>query len=408
MGSGEREYDIVLVGATGFVGRLTAAHLSRSAPEGARIALAGRSPERLAALRRELDVAWDTLVVDVADAAALDRLAASARVIASTVGPYARHGLPLVRACARAGTAYADLTGESTFAARSVAEVHVTARDSGARIVHSCGFDSIPSDLGVGLAHAAAGGGPLAEADVQVRAIKGGVSGGTIDSLRQQLLDARHDGSARRVVADPYALTPGPSRRLPASSRPRGLRLDEASGIWQAPFVMGAYNQQIVQRTSWLGGWSYGELMRYREVVDTTTGAPGRIIAAAVSATTGALVAGLLFPPTRALLDRILPKPGEGPSARAREAGRFTVEADVYPVEGTPTRTRISAPYDPGYDGTAVMLGESALCLAFDDLPPRGGVLTPMSAMGEALAERLRRHRFVIETAPLSETAGSR
>lgn len=401
MNSGERQYDIVLVGATGFVGRLTAAHLSRSAGEGARVALAGRSPERLAALRRELDVPWDTLTVDVDDAASVDEVAASTRVIASTVGPYARHGLPLVRACARAGTAYADLTGESTFAARSVSEAHAAARESGARIVHSCGFDSIPSDLGVGLAHAAAGGGPLAEAIVRVRAIKGGVSGGTIDSLRQQLLDARADPAARRVVGNPYALTPGPSRRLPASSRPRGMRLDETSGIWQAPFVMGAYNQQIVQRTSYLHGWSYGELMRYREVVDTTTGASGRIIAAAVSAATGVLVAGLLFPPTRAILDRVLPAPGEGPSLRTREAGRFTVESDVYPVDGPPTRTRISAPYDPGYDGTAVMLGESALSLAFDDLPSGGGVLTPMTAMGEALAERLRRHRFTVETMPL-------
>ncbi|WP_322411677.1 saccharopine dehydrogenase family protein [Microbacterium invictum] len=401
MGDGERDYDVVLLGATGFVGRLTAAHLARSAGEGARIALAGRSAERLAALRRDLDVAWDTLVVDVADATALDRLAASTRVIASTVGPYARHGLPLVRACARAGTAYADLTGESTFAARSVREVHDAARDSGARIVHACGFDSIPSDIGVGLAHAASGGGPLAEAVVQVRAIKGGVSGGTIDSLRQQLLDARNDSSLRRTVANPYALTPGPSRRLPASSRPRGLRLDETSGVWQAPFVMGAFNQQIVQRTSYLGGWSYGELMRYREVVDTTTGTTGRIIAAGVSAGTAALVGGLLFPPTRALLDRVLPAPGEGPSEQARQAGRFTVESDVYPVDGAPMRTRISAPYDPGYDGTAVMLGESALCLAFDDLPDVGGVLTPMSAMGEALAERLRHHRFTVETTPL-------
>lgn len=399
--SSRREYDVVLLGATGFVGRLTAEHLARSAREEVRIALAGRSAERLAALRRDLDVPWDTVTVEVTDTAALDRLAASTRVLASTVGPYARHGLAVVQACARAGTSYADLTGESVFAARSVREVHDLATRTGARIVHSCGFDSVPSDLGVGLAQEAAGGGPLAEAIVQVRTIRGGVSGGTIDSLRQQLLDARDDPALRRIVTDPFALTPGPAHRLPEGSRPRGARRDGSSGTWQTPFVMGAYNQQIVQRTSFLGGWRYGELMRYREVADTTTGVAGRIIAAALSAGTGALVAGLLFPPTRAVLDRVLPAPGEGPSAAARESGRFAIDADVYPVQGTPMRTTFAAPYDPGYGGTAVMLGESALSLAFDDLQSPGGVLTPMSAMGAHLAERLRRHRFTVTTAPI-------
>jgi short subunit dehydrogenase-like uncharacterized protein len=401
MGTGDRAYDVVLLGATGFVGRLTAEHLSLSAVDEVRIALAGRSRERLEAVRRRLDVPWDILPVDVTDIDALPGLAESTAVIASTVGPYVRHGLPVVKACAQAGTSYADLTGESVFASRSVREAHDLAERTGARIVHSCGFDSIPSDLGVGLGHAAAGGGPLAEATVQVRVIRGGVSGGTIDSLRQQLLDAQSDPSLRRIVGDPFALTPGPATRLPRSSVPRGLRRD-AEGTWQTPFVMGAYNQQIVQRTSYLAGWSYGELMRYREVADTTTGLPGRIIASAVAAGTGALVAGLLFPPTRALLDRVLPAPGEGPSAGTRERGRFAIDVDVYPVRGRAMRTTVAAPFDPGYGGTAVMLGESALSLALDDLPSPSGVLTPMSAMGTFLAERLRRHRFSVATEPLT------
>jgi len=401
----DRTHDVVLLGATGFVGRLTAEHLARTAPEGARIAIAGRSRERLDQLRDRLGVSWPCLEVDVADAAAVRRLAESTAVVATTVGPYLRHGLPVVEACAAAGTSYADLSGESVFVARSIDRAHERAQNTGARIVHSCGFDSVPSDLGVGLAHAAAGGVPLVEATVQVRSLRGGISGGTVDSLRQQLAAARSDPSLRKTMADPYSLTGGPAVRLPRSSRPQGLRQD-GSGTWQAPFVMAAYNQQIVQRSNFLSGWGYGQLMRYREVVDTTSGLRGRLTAAGVSAGSGALVAGLLFPPTRALLDRVLPSPGEGPSEKTMQEGRFSLDVDVYPVTGVPVRTRFGAPYDPGYRGTAVMLGQSALSLAFDHLPERAGVLTPMVAMGEALAERLRQHRFTVTTSSL-DSAGA-
>ena len=401
MGRTDRDYDLVLLGATGFVGGLTAAHLARSAPADARIAIAGRSAEKLANVKRELAVDWATLTIDVSDDAALARLADQTAVLATTVGPYLRHGAGVVAACARAGTSYADLSGESVFVARSIRDHHDEAASTGARIVHSCGFDSIPSDLGVGLAHSAAGGGPIVEAVTQVRSLRGGVSGGTIDSLRQQLLEARDDPDARRTVADPFALTPGPSARLPRSSTRQGIGRETASAKWQAPFVMGAYNQQIVQRSNFLRGWAYGELMRYREVVDTGRGPRGRATALAIGAVPALLGGALTFPPTRALVDRLLPAPGEGPSEKAMADGRFVLDIDVYPVTGAPVRMRFAAPYDPGYRGTAVMLGESALSLAFDELPDRFGVLTPMTAMGEALASRLRRHRFTIESTVL-------
>lgn len=394
MRTNDRDHDIVLLGASGFVGRYTARHLARSAPDGVRIALAGRSTARLNEVKRELGVDWPTLEVDTADDAAVARVAASATVIATTVGPYLRYGTGVAAACARAGTSYADLTGESIFVARSIERNHALAETTGARIVHSCGFDSIPSDLGLGLAHAAAGGVPIVAATLTVRSLRGGISGGTIDSLRQQVKEAKTDASARRLLADPYALTPGPSVRLPNRA---GNGWGTVRGTWQAPFVMGGYNQQIVQRSNYLTGWSYGQLMQYREVVATGRGLAGFARAGGIALGTAALVGAMWFTPTRAVLDRVLPSPGSGPSAEAIEHGRFALDVDVYPVEGPPVRTRVAAPYDPGYGGTGVMLAESALSLALDDLPDRAGVLTPMVAMGEQLAERLRGQRFTLE-----------
>ncbi|MFE4727354.1 saccharopine dehydrogenase family protein [Microbacterium sp. NPDC056736] len=394
MRTNDRDHDIVLLGASGFVGRYTARHLARSAPDGVRIALAGRSTARLNEVKRELGVDWPTLEVDTADDAAVARVAASASVIATTVGPYLRYGMEVAAACARAGTSYADLTGESIFVARSIERNHAVAESTGARIVHSCGFDSIPSDLGLGLAHAAAGGVPIVAATLTVRSLRGGISGGTIDSLRQQVKEAKTDASARRLLADPYALTPGPSVRLPNRA---GNGWGTVRGTWQAPFIMGGYNQQIVQRSNYLTGWSYGQLMQYREVVATGRGLAGFARAGGIALGTAALVGAMWFTPTRAVLDRVLPSPGSGPSAEAIEHGRFALDVDVYPVEGLPVRTRVAAPYDPGYGGTGVMLAESALSLALDDLPDRAGVLTPMVAMGEQLAERLRGQRFTLE-----------
>ena len=394
----DRDHDIILLGASGFVGRYTARHLARSAPDGVRIAIAGRSTARLDDVRRELGVDWPTLEVDTSDDTAVARVAASTSVIATTVGPYLRYGTGVAAACASAGTSYADLSGESIFVARSIERNHAVAETTGAKIVHSCGFDSIPSDLGLGLAHAVAGGVPIVAATLKVRSLRGGISGGTIDSLRQQLKEAKSDASARRLLANPYALTPGPSVRLPGHA---GSGWGKVRGAWQAPFVMGSYNQQIVQRSNYLTGWSYGQLMQYREVVATGRGPAAFARAGAIALGTAGLVGALAFPPTRAVLDRVLPSPGSGPSADAIEHGRFALDVDVYPVEGQPERTRITAPYDPGYGGTGVMLAESALSLALDDLPDRGGVLTPMVAMGEHLADRLRSHGFTLDVAPL-------
>ena len=395
-----RELDVVLVGATGFVGRLTAGHLARHAPAGVRIGLAARSADKLARVGDELGVDWPTLVLDTSDQSAVDDIVARTAVVATSVGPYLRHGSPLVAACARAGTHYADLAGESEFVRRSIAANQAPAEASGARIVHSCGFDSIPSDLGVGLAHAAAGGGEIAEAVYQVRSVRGGISGGTVDSLRQQAIEAETDPDIRQVIRNPYALTDGSvvhrSRRSGS-----GLRLDPRSGRWQAPFLMGPYNSQIVQRTNFLTGWSYGRNMRYREVVDAGRGWRGRVAGAGLAAGQAALLGAMGVRPLRSLLGRLLPEPGQGPSEKTLAAGRFSIDIDVTPAEAAPVRTTFAADHDPGYHGTAVMFGETALGLALDDLPERAGVLTPMTALGPVLADRLRTQGFAIAVEPL-------
>jgi short subunit dehydrogenase-like uncharacterized protein len=406
--SDQRDLDVVVFGATGFVGRLTAEYLAEHAPADVRIGLAGRSERKLADVRSSLPAAaadWPLLTADSSDREALDRLARATRAVATTVGPYRRRGLPLVEACAKAGTHYADLTGEVLFIRESIDAAHDAAAASGARIVHSCGFDSIPSDLGVLLLHEAAqadGAGDLEDTSLVVLALKGGASGGTLASMQEQLEDMR-DAEQRRVVNDPYALSPdragepddlGPERDL------RGPVHDDELETWLAPFVMGTINTRVVRRTNALLGWAYGRRFRYREVMRTGDGPVGRAKALGIAGGLGAFAAGLSFGPTRSVLQRVLPEPGEGPGEEARRKGFFRIDVHARTSSGARYVCRVAAQGDPGYAATAVMLGESALCLARDGdrLPDLAGVLTPASAMGDALVDRLRAAGQTLET----------
>ena len=421
-----REFDIVLFGATGFVGRLTARHLAVEAAPDLRIALAGRSLTRLQDLARGLGAAaqdWPLLVVDATDERAVRDLAARARVVVTTVGPYVKYGGPLAAACAEAGTHYCDLTGEVLFVHRSIAANHESAKRTGARIVHACGFDSVPSDLGVWLCAQAAraDGAELGRTHLAVRSMKGGFSGGTIDSARVQVAELTTDKAARRVVADPWALAEGgrPPRAPKgdsatggtASGRRGGVRglvdtvvkaspvkRDADNGHFTGPFVMAAFNTRIVARSASLLG--YGDGFRYVEYSDYGSGPTGALAAGGMSVALGAGLAGLAFGPTRALLDRVLPKPGEGPSEAAQANGRFRMEVTAQASNGARYRATVAAPYDPGYSGTAVMLGQAALCLVQDGgrLPDASGVLTPATALGAPLVDRLRAHRFTLES----------
>ena len=417
-----RDLDIVLYGATGFVGALTAAHLARRAAKepGAplRVALAGRSREKLEALRVELSGAdpvasrWEVVAVDAGDAAGLRALAARSRVLATTVGPYEAHGREVARACAEEGTHYADLTGEVLFVRWSLDELDATARETGAAVVHACGFDSIPSDLGVLLAArraAADGEGTLTDVTLRVRSMRGGFSGGTVDSARRQAIAARSDAGVRRVLADPYALSPrraeepssGNGRRRGLVGRLRGLvpvDRDPRRGRWSGPFVMAGFNTRIVRLSNTLTDWSYGRGLRYREVLDFGRGPLSPVLAAGMGVGLVGGLAGLSFAPTRAVLDRFLPAPGEGPSAEQRATGRFRMDVEATTTTGARYVARVAAPFDPGYGGTAVMLGESVLALARDaGLPQRVGVCTPATALGDRLADRLRAQGFTLE-----------
>jgi len=420
----DREFDIVLLGATGFVGRLTAQHLARYAPADTRIALAGRSGDRLTQVRAGLSERareWPLVVVDITDTDAVRSLVQRTRVMVSTVGPYLRYGLPLVEACAAAGTDYADLTGETLFVRRCIDAAHAVAEQTGARIVPACGFDSIPSDLGVGLTAARAkadGSGQLADTVLHVRDMRAGISGGSIDSLRQMTLEVEGSPELRALVSKPTCLVDNttsqssPSRSStaqPAAAESSGGRPHRRgprspigrhprTGVWEAPFVMGGFNRQIVLRTDALAGGAYGPAFRYREVIDVGPGIFGAVGAAGVAAGSTALMSGMGFGPSRWLLGKVLPDPGEGPTDRARARGFFRMAVESTTTSGRHYLTRVAADYDPGYDGTAVMLGESALSLALDHLPATGGVLTPMAAMGETLAERLRQRGFTLFT----------
>ena len=396
----ERDLDVVVHGATGFVGKLTAAYLAEHAPDGARVGLSGRSEDKLARVRGEQPpraAAWELDVADASDRPALDRLAARTKVVATTVGPYAAYGLPLVEACAAAGTHYADLTGEVLFMRDSIAAADGPARASGARIVHTCGFDSIPSDLGTFLLAARVredGAGELEDTQLVVMRVRGGVSGGTLASMTGQLEEARRDKARRKVLLDPYALSPdrasepdlGPEREL------MGAEHDDDLGVWLGPFVMAAVNTRVVRRSNALQGHAYGRRFKYREVQSYGSGVAGRAKALGTTGGLGAAVAGLSFGPSRSVLQRVLPSPGEGPSEEARRKGFFEIEVHGRTTSGARYVAKVAAKGDPGYAATAVMLGEAALALAVDEakLPDRAGVLTPATAMGEALVDRLR------------------
>ena len=256
--NGDRELDVVVFGATGFAGRLVAGYLAGHVLAGVRIGLAGRSERRLAEVRAGLGAAasaWPLLVADSADPVSLATLARAARVVVTTVGPYRARGLELVQACAEAGTDYADLTGEVLFIRDSIDRCHDAAASTGARIVHCCGFDSVPSDLGVLLLHQAAqadGAGDLLDTTLVVRAMRGGLSGGTLASMMGQLDEVRASAGSRRLVGDPYALSPDRAAE-PGLGDERDLdraRYDGELRMWTGPWVMAGVNTRVVRRSN--------------------------------------------------------------------------------------------------------------------------------------------------------------
>ncbi|MDA4110696.1 saccharopine dehydrogenase family protein [Mycolicibacterium holsaticum] len=404
MSAAQRELDIVLYGATGFVGKLTAEYLARAAGD-ARIALAGRSQEKLLAVRDTLPAAaqsWPLITADASQPSSLNAMAARTQVVVTTVGPYIKYGLPLVAACAAAGTDYADLTGEPMFIRQSIDLHHKQAIDTGARIVHSCGFDSIPSDLTVFALYRRVqqdDAGQLGDTNLVVRKFAGGVSGGTVASMLEVMHTASTDPEARRLMEDPYTLYDDRGAEPELGAQPdmrwrRGAEIaPELDGYWTAPFVMASVNTRIVRRSNALLDYGYGRRFEYGEQMSV-----GRSIAAPVAAAvaaasnTAAMALGTRFfhrLPSK-LVERVVPKPGTGPSERVREQGHYTVETYTTTTTGARYQATMSQQGDPGYKATSVLLGESGLALALDRdrLSDLRGVLTPAAAMGDALLSR--------------------
>ena len=400
----DRRYDLVLWGATGFVGRLVARHLAGQAGT-ARIALAGRSQARLVDLAAELDVDWPLIVGDATDHRQLAALAASTSVVASAVGPYLRHGLPLVQACAQAGTSYCDLTGETLFVHASIAAAHEQAAATGARITHACGFDSVPSDLAALLLHrrvTADDEGTLTRTINVLTSAWGGVSRGTLDSLLEDRAAARSDPKLRAIAEDPWALSTQPGAQRPARTDNVWPTRDALTRRWVAPSVFGPFNERIVRRSATLldavdgEGHGYGQGFDYHEYLGAGTTPVAPLLATGLAAGLTAARTVLSSALPRALVGPLLPGIGEGPSERTQRRGFFRMEVTARTTTGAEYRAVVSAQGDPGYAATSVMFAQSALALALDPPAAPGGVLTPAVAVGSTLPDRLRAHGFVL------------
>ncbi len=404
-----REYDLVLYGATGFTGRLVAEYLLQTYGSDGELrwAIAGRDRGRLQSVADEIGApGLPLLTADSGDRDSLEALADAARVVCTTVGPYALYGSELVAACAGRGTHYCDLTGEVQWMRRMIDQHQSVAEGSGARIVNNCGFDSIPSDLGTLFLQRAMlerHGVPARQVKLRVKGASGSFSGGTVASLLNVLEEAAHDRELRRLLADPYSLNPPGAPRGEDRPDQQGAVYDRDFRRWTLPFVMAAINTRVVRRSNALMDFPYGTDFRY----DEATLAPrrrGRLGAKLTAAAMTGGTAALALPPVRALARRFLPAPGEGPDREARERGFFDLYLyGVHPSDRSADMiARVRGDRDPGYGSTAKMLGEAAVCLALDAdaLEVGGGFWTPAAAMGEVLIERLQRSaglRFTLE-----------
>lgn len=387
----QREYDIVIWGASGFTGKLVTDYMFENySNSNLAWAVAGRSRSKIEEILQGRDV--EIIIADAHNPTDLRALAKITRVILTTVGPYARYGSELVSACAELGTHYCDLAGEVHWMRNMIDAHEDTAKESGARIVHTCGFDCIPSDIGTYFMQKqmqSAHGVAASHIKYRVKAFEGGFSGGTVDSLMAMMESAQSDPGILTTIADPYALNnsyrglDGPDNNWPY--------YDPDFKAWVGPFVMAAVNMRVVRRSNELLNQAYGHEFRYDEGTLTKGGVGGLLSAGTMALGTSAVISLAALAPFRKFLQKILPKPGEGPSEEAIRTGFFDVELIAkHPTDSTKDmRGNVKGDRDPGYGSTAKMLSECAVCLAQDELPVAGGVWTPASAMGDALLKRL-------------------
>ncbi|HAU22365.1 MAG TPA: saccharopine dehydrogenase [Erythrobacter sp.] len=392
------QFDLVVYGATSFVGAITAEYFLTKYGVGGEVrwAIAARSQAKLAALKEQLGegaAELPTLIANSDDEASLAAMCAQTRLVISTVGPYALYGEKLVKVCATTGTHYCDLTGEVQWIAAMLEKYGEAARESGALIVNCCGFDSIPSDLGTHFLQNNAektAGGACETVEFGVEAAKGEFSGGTVASLTNVLKEAGADKSLRKKLADPYLLCPDDYQNA-AKQRTEARYYSDALKSWCAPFVMAGINTRVVQRSNALQGSRYGKNFRYSEYTMTGDGFSGSLGSIAMTLGMGGFMGVLALPPTRWLAEKFLPKPGEGPSKEVQEAGFFKIKLAGTTSSGEVVSVRVTGDCDPGYGSTAKMLAEAGLCIleTADAGKNAGGFWTPASLMGDALVERL-------------------
>ena len=401
-----RKYDVVLYGASGFVGRQTVAYFAKHAQVkalGLKWAIAGRSADKLEAVRRDCGAPRVGMVVAEAhDVAAMDALAHDAAVVLSTAGPFALYGSELVAACVRHGTHYVDITGETPWVKGLIDRHDEDAKKNGARIIPMCGFDSIPSDLSAYLAQQAMQarfGEPCNSVKVAF-SIRGGFNGGTLASLFNMLASGQD-----QAMADPFLLNPAGTRPPNAKvhADPQGPRRDSDFSAWLGPFFMAPINTRVVRRSAALLGYPQG--FEYQEYLRLGAGPGAAVAATLLSAGAASSQAALRLAPIRKLAEKLSPPPGAGPSEASMDGGSFRARWVGHSASGNTVRGEISDQGDPGNRATTKMLCESALALALqlDELPggrAHGGLLTPASGLGEVLVQRLRLAGMQFKTHP--------
>ena len=393
-----RKYDVILWGASGFTGSLVAEFLlSRyGVDKELNWAIAGRSEKKLITLKERLGcIQVDHLIADSHDKASLDSLTKQTKVICTTVGPYAHYGTKLVQSCIDNSTDYCDLTGEVQWIRQMIDQYHELASERGVKIVHCCGFDSIPSDMGVYFFQTEAKkltGEYLDHIKFRVRAIKGGVSGGTLASLNNVMEESKQNKDVAQIVREPYSLNPTGMRKGMDKTDLTRLVFDPDLNEWISPFVMAGINTKVVRRSHALMNFEYGMTFKYDEAILNGKGPKGRLKGVGQMAFLGVLLLGGPNTIPGKIISKFMPKPGEGPSQSERENGFFKIILHGKFEGGSFLRAQVTGDRDPGYGSTSKMLGESAVCLAKDrkDLPPNYGIITPSIAMGSKLLSRLQ------------------
>ena len=410
-GTENRKFDLIVFGATSFVGQILTTYLANylieqaSSNEQIQWAIAGRSQSKLDALKQTLGDKFQdlaTIVADVNDANTIKALCEQTQVVVSTVGPYALYGEPMIKACVETGTDYCDLTGETQWIKKMIDQYQSQAEQTGARIVHCCGFDSVPSDMGVYFLQQQAQqlwNAPATQIKMRVKVLKGGASGGTVASLINIIQEAAADPVLRKQLINPYLLAPQNHQLKVKQHYVKSAEFDQDFNAWIAPFVMSAINERVVHRSNALANYAYGENFTYNEAMLTGQGWRGRVKAYTLVAGLSAFMLGAVSKPISQVMERyMLPKPGEGPTPEQQRSGFFDIRFIGQSKTGQVIQVKVTGDRDPGYGSTGKMLGQAALSLVLDHHQQGlktgrvGGFWTPATMFDQRFIKRLQQY----------------